>query len=1197
MFRKIVSMLLAAVTAITAFSIIPAVSAEETGEAFSSVAAQEQLAVSAAQVGGEVSSPVSVTGDDEAEPSATEPVQSSSEAPAVIDYPVIKSIDNLSEGAKITWDSYGSNTSYRIYYRKAAVYNGTWDEKYSAAGWTRLATVTGNSYTHKDVKDAEIGIYTVRAVDSNGNFTSNFFGEGWENFYYAAPQISSINFDESGVHISWSYSWRKHGFRNGERYIVYRKTADSSWKRINENASSGFTDTTADPRETYIYTLRMLNEDGTKFISGYNSGKTVSFSAYPYVTSVENIENGVKLTWLKYSGAAKYRVYYKTSNGWTRVAQVSGTSYTDTSVKAGETRVYTVRALNSSDAFVSDYNTVGWSVKFYSAPVIQSLTNTTEGVKITWKRAVDAQLYRVYRRTNGGWARLTQTDASEYVDTTVVSGTSYTYTLRMVSAETESFMSGYNSGKTITFVAAPVIKDVTNTKDGAKLTWNKVAGADHYRIYYRSGSGWTRLASKYLTEYTDTSVKSGELREYTIRCLDSKDSFAGDFYRNGYKNTFYAPPVLNSMTVEGGAVNLSWDAFDTTSLYRVYRRSEGGSWERLANVTGGYYTDATAKKGVVYYYTVRMITPDATGFLSDYLSGRKIVVCDTPQITSVAYNADGVVLKWSAVKNADYYRVYYKKAEGGWTRLTTLSGTSYTDTSAKDGEARLYTVRCSDKQGNLNSDFNRDGTVFTYYASPKITSIKYSGGHYTFTWNKTDGVAGYRVYRRIFGDSDWTAIANLYNGTSFTDNSSLSGKICAYTLRAQDASGAVISYFVPDNPYYKNGSVVNGTFTEGGSNYRFISGQPAKGYYTEGGNLYYYHNGKRNNPTNYYNKVSNSDVTRSRWLYELMKASGSTPNVSSSNTAAVFELARKRGIIGSYSEYDMYQSLTRRFTAQTMVSALKYPNRSVGYTTDISSSDSDLSTVAYYGYFIPDTYYRLYPDAYVTRDEFGYLLTELNLYHQLKGKYVLGFGDSIMYGAGNDDMSVTQIIAEKYGMHYTDYSVKGAAVGNRSGRGHIPDQVRKAISAGKKADLILFNGGTNDMNHTSLGTINSGCDMSSIKEATYTDGMEKMLWMMTENWKNTPIIYIRAHNMDLGSDEKERLFGDRGIAVAEKWGAAAIDLYNDSYLNTENIQMANRYTLLDPDYNYEGDSIHPTALGYAEFYLPPITDVLSLTFN
>ena len=1198
MFKKIVSMLLAVSIAITVFSMIPAASAEDIEDVVTSFAAQEQPAVSAER-SDSVKPSVLSAGDiaQTAEITATEPTQSVSEAPAVIDYPVINSIDNLSDGAKISWSSYGNNTSYRVYYRKAAIYNGTWDEKYSSSGWTRLATVKGNSYTHKDVKDAEIGIYTVRAVDSGGSFTSNYYAEGWENCFYAAPQISSISFDDGGVHIAWNASWRKHGVRNGERYIVYRRTAGTAWKRINEDAASVFTDTTADPRETYIYTLRMVNEDGSRFISGYNSGKTVSFNAYPYITSVENLESGVKLTWLKFSGAAKYRVYYKTSNGWTRIAQVSGTTYTDTAVKAGETRIYTVRALDSSDAFVSNYNTEGWSNKFYSAPVIQTLANTTEGVKLTWKRADGAQLYRVYRKTTGGWVRLAQTDASEYVDTQAVSGTSYTYTLRMVSAETGSFMSGYNSGKKITFVAAPVIDSVTNTKDGAKLTWKKVQGADHYRIYYRSGSGWTRLASKYLTEYTDTSVKNGEQREYTLRCMDSAGGFASDFIRSGYINTFFAPPEIKSMTVENGAVNISWDTVSGAQLYRVYRRTEGGSWTRLDNVSEGYYTDASAKKGVVYYYTVRMITFDGEAFMSDYLSGTKIVICDTPQITSAAYSSEGVVLKWSAVKNADYYRVYYKKAEGGWTRLATLSGTSYTDTSAEDGETRIYTVRCSDKQGNLNSDFNRAGTAFAYYASPKITSVKYSGGHYTITWSETDGVAGYRIYRRNFGDSDWTAIANLYDGGSFTDSSSQSGKICAYTLRAQDASGAVISYFVADNPYYKNGTVVNGTFSEGGSTYRFISGQPAKGYFEESGKLYYYNNGKRNNPTNYYNKVSNSDVTRSRWLYELMKASGSAPDVSSGNTAAVFELARKRGIIGSYSDYDMYQPLTRRFVAQTMVSALKYPTRSIGYTADISSSDSDLSTIAYYGYFIPDTNYRLYPDAYVTRDEFANLLTELNLYHQLKGKYVLGFGDSIMYGAGNNDMSVTQIIGEKYGMYYTDYSVKGAAVGNRSGRGHIPDQVRKAISAGKKADLILFNGGTNDMNYTALGSVNSGYDMSSIKEATYTDGMEKMLWLMTENWKNTPIIYIRPHNMVLGSDEKERLFGDRGIALAQKWRAAAIDLYNDSDLNTENVQMANRYTLIDPDYDYQGDTIHPTALGYAEFYLPPVTDVLSVAFN
>lgn len=1194
MFRKSISLILALITALTALSVLPvSVSAQGTENGAAVVNEPEDIADDNTEATEAVTENTEAT---ETEDVPTEPAEPATEAPVVIDYPVITNIENLSEGAKITWDSYGGSKSYRIYYRKASTYTGTWKEKYGSAGWTRLATVNGNTYTHKGVADAEIGIYTVRGVDSDGNFTTNYNNQGWENCFYAAPVISAISFDDNGVHITWKESWKKHGERNGERYIVYRKTANTGWKRINEDAESVFTDETAERGVTYIYTLRMTNEDGTRFISGYNSGKTISFNAYPYINSIENTESGAKLSWFKYSGAAKYRVYYRTSSGWTRLAQVSGTSYTDTSVKSGQTRVYTVRALDSSDKFVSDYNTAGWSNKFYSAPVIKSLSNTLTGVKLTWTRASGAELYRVYRKTSGGWTRLTQTDASEYTDTNVASGGSYTYTLRMVSAADESFMSGFNSGKKITYVAAPVVKSVNNVTKGAEITWNKSAGASVYRVYYRGASGWTRLASVSQTEYTDTTVKNGETREYIVRCLDNAGNFVSDYYREGYFNTYYSSPVIKSMNVENGRVILSWDKTEGAGQYRVYRKTSGTSWTRIGQTDGGSYTDGTAAKGVKYTYTLRLLSADGERFESDYLSGRSITVVATPSVSSLTNVSNGVEIKWSSVKGAEHYRVYYKNS-GSWTRLTSQSSTSFTDASVKDGENRTYTVRCYDDEGNLNSDYNRDGWSITYYAPPKFTSVKYSGGHYTLAWKKTDGVAGYRIYRKVLGDKDWTVIVSGFNGSSYTDNSSMSGKICTYTIRAQNASGAVISYYISDNPYYKNGSALNGTFTDGGVTYRFISGQPARGYYTENGTLYYYSNGRRVNPASFTSKANSADIDRAWWLYELMKASGASPNVSSGDDEGVFALAKKRGIISSYSNYDMYQPVTRWFVAQTMVSALGYKSRSVGYTNDVAY-DSNLSTLAYYGYFIPDNRYCLYPDAEVTRSEFAYLLSELNLYKQLKGKNVISFGDSIMYGAGNDNRGIASIIGEKYGMNFTDYSVKGATMGTCSGRGHIPNQIRKAINAGKNADLILINGGTNDMKYTTLGSFTNGYDMSSTGEITYTEAFEKTYWMIMNHWNNVPVIYIRSHNMLLGTEENERKFGDRGIAIAEKWKAAPIDLYNNTSFNADNEQIANRYTLIDYSYgDYDGDTIHPTALGYAEFYLPAISDVLTATFN
>lgn len=50
---------------------------------------------------------------------------------------------------------------------------------------------------------------------------------------------------------------------------------------------------------------------------------SVSASQYnlatPQITKTESTEKGVKLTWNKVNGAYKYRVYYKSNNGWTKL--------------------------------------------------------------------------------------------------------------------------------------------------------------------------------------------------------------------------------------------------------------------------------------------------------------------------------------------------------------------------------------------------------------------------------------------------------------------------------------------------------------------------------------------------------------------------------------------------------------------------------------------------------------------------------------------------------------------------------------------------------------------------------------------------------------------------------------------------------------------------------------------------------------
>lgn len=344
-------------------------------------------------------------------------------------------------------------------------------------------------------------------------------------------------------------------------------------------------------------------------------------------------------------------------------------------------------------------------------------------------------------------------------------------------------------------------------------------------------------------------------------------------------------------------------------------------------------------------------------------------------------------------------------------------------------------------------------------------------------------------------------------------------------------------------------------------------------------------------------KVYSATHNRARWLYDLMSYTDPDLSLDRADVGSLYAEAKRRGILGGYTVDDLYEPLERRFAADTLCRALQYPHRRAGYLADVSSVEYYMADMAYYGYFLPDVNYRMHPDAAVTPDEYASLLTELSRYQLLHGKRVLSFGDSIMYGAGNGGEGIADMLAEKYGMTVSDYSVSGATMGVSKGRSHIPDQVRKAAAAKEKADIILLNGGTNDMFATALGQIKDGFDREKAGEDDYSGGFEKTMWLLQKTYADVPVVYVRCHNMKLVSAEREERFGERGVEIAAKRNAATVDIYSESGLNTEDPAQSARYTYLDPDKGYVSDAIHPTAIGYAKFYLPLISQTVVQRFS
>ena len=351
----------------------------------------------------------------------------------------------------------------------------------------------------------------------------------------------------------------------------------------------------------------------------------VQIDDYPMITNFVPVENGVKVSWTEYAEASKYRLYILSDGKWKKLCTTASTNFVHENLVDGTSYIYTVRALNTEGSdFISGYNSDGWENTYFKAPEITSLINTNDGVLVRWSSGANVGQYRIYRKTNNsGWSYIGDSDSTTYVDKTASSGTNYTYTVRCLNSDGK-LVSYYNNGKSITYVKAPKISKIENTATGAKISWSKCSGASKYRVFYLdSNNTWKGLGNTTSTSYTHDKLKTGTTYTYTVRCLDSKGNFVSGFDKTGTANLFLAPPAISSVSKASEGNLIEWKSVEGAAGYRLYRKTVGASWSKLADITSGNsYTDTSAKSDNVYTYTLRCLDKDGN-LISYYISETK----------------------------------------------------------------------------------------------------------------------------------------------------------------------------------------------------------------------------------------------------------------------------------------------------------------------------------------------------------------------------------------------------------------------------------------------------------------------------------------------------------------------------------------------------------------------------------------------
>ena len=180
-----------------------------------------------------------------------------------------------------------------------------------------------------------------------------------------------------------------------------------------------------------------------------------------------------------------------------------------------------------------------------ATPKITKAESVDGGVKISWNKSNGAEQYRVYYKGRKGWTRMVDTTSTSYIDKDVSSGKNYTYTVRCLNKSKNKFTSGYNStGKSIKYVSAPKISKTEATYNSITLNWDKVNGAEKYRVYRRGEKGWSRLFDTTSTTFTDTNLYADTEYTYTVRCINSSaNKFTSGYNSKGFTVTTLSAPA------------------------------------------------------------------------------------------------------------------------------------------------------------------------------------------------------------------------------------------------------------------------------------------------------------------------------------------------------------------------------------------------------------------------------------------------------------------------------------------------------------------------------------------------------------------------------------------------------------------------------------------------------------------------------
>lgn len=412
------------------------------------------------------------------------------------------------------------------------------------------------------------------------------------------PNKVSVSLSQQGNTITLSWDSVLHA----TLYHIEHSSDGSNWTEVAVTTGNSYTGTLTGAGKHY-YRVRAENNG---VYGEYSDVVTVIIKPSSPAGLQASVDGKtVSLTWQAVPDASSYIVQRSTDgNTWTQIAEVSGTSYTDTNTNWNTSYYYRVLS-KTSDGVTSDpSNAVQVTTSKIPAPT--NLKASLNGTKVTlkWQPVEGASSYIVERSLDGkSWSSIATVDSSSYVDQNTQQNTVYYYRVRSQCSTSVSDPS--NTVVVQTFEdpppPPPVISGLTAVWNGdrVRVTWNRGQNQlpDGEIELWKQGSNGVWLPVKTLSlsdrdsfVWDDLMVAPGQNYRYELRYLGGL-STGYTWYKvaeSGWATGDRAMAAPGGLRVSLGqtSATVTWEAVSGASSYTVQYSTDGGTTWQSFTVTG-----------------------------------------------------------------------------------------------------------------------------------------------------------------------------------------------------------------------------------------------------------------------------------------------------------------------------------------------------------------------------------------------------------------------------------------------------------------------------------------------------------------------------------------------------------------------------------------------------------------------------------